>query len=108
MGLYPSLESIKDIYNITMFTILKVINEDKMKSKFGIYEKGINFLVNIMTLKDNYNWFLLDENKKQLTKVSGQIKIKEDQVAINIFTIIKNKIKIKIKLYMDISARVYL
>jgi hypothetical protein len=54
MGLYPSLGSIKDIYNITMFSILKVINEDKMKSKIGIYEKSMDFLTNIMNLKDNY------------------------------------------------------
>ena len=91
MELYPSLENIKEIYNITMFAILKAINIDKIKSKFDIYEKEINFLINILSLKDNYIWFFSEENGRQLTKVSGQIKIKEEQVGINIFTIIKNK-----------------
>jgi hypothetical protein len=94
MGLYPSLGSIKDIYNITMFSILKVINEDKMKSKIGIYEKLMDFLTNIMNLKDNYyTWFLLEDYGKEITKVSGQIKIKEEQVGINIFQIINNNNK---------------
>ena len=96
MELHPSIVSIKEIYNITMFAILKAINEDRIKSKFDIYEKEINFLINIVNLKDNYIWFLLDESGKLLAKVSGQIKIKEEQVGINIFTIIKNKNKNKI------------
>jgi hypothetical protein len=97
MGLYPSLGSIKEIYNITMFAILKVINEDKMKSKFGVYEKLMDFLTNIMSLKDNYyTWFLLEDYGKEPTKVSGQIKIKEEQVGINIFQIINNNNKKKI------------
>ena len=98
MGLYPSLGSIKDIYNITMFSILKVINEDKMKSKIGIYEKLMDFLTNIMNLKDNYyTWFLIEDYGKEITKVSGQIKIKEEQVGINIFQIINNNNKNKNK-----------
>ena len=98
MELHPSIISIKEIYNITMFAILKAINEDRIKSKFDIYEKEINFLINIVNLKDNYIWFLLDESGKLLAKVSGQIKIKEEQVGINIFTIIKNKNKNKNKI----------
>ena len=96
MELHSSIVSIKEIYNITMFAILKAINEDRIKSKFDIYEKEINFLINIVNLKDNYIWFLLEESGKLLAKVSGQIKIKEERVGINIFTIIKNKNKNKI------------
>ena len=35
MELYPSLENIKVIYNITMFAILKALNEKEMKLYFG-------------------------------------------------------------------------
>lgn len=41
IGLYPSVESIKEIYNITMFALLKAINEEEMKSILGInYENS--------------------------------------------------------------------
>ena len=94
--LYPSLGSIKEIYNITMFAILKSIKEDEMKSIFGIYEKKTDFLTNIMNLKDNYTWYLFENYGKEPKTVSGQIKVKEEQVGINIFAIInsinKNKI----------------
>ena len=39
MDLYPSLENIKLIYNLTMFTILKSINADQMQLYLGINEK---------------------------------------------------------------------
>jgi hypothetical protein len=67
-----------------------------MKSKIGIYEKLMDFLTNIMNLKDNYyTWFLLEDYGKEIIKVSGQIKIKEEQVGINIFQIINNNNKNK-------------
>ena len=94
--LYPSLEIIAEIYNITMFAILKTINEDKMKSKFSIYEKQIDFLAYIMNSKDNFTWFLIEDNKKKPKKVSGKIRVKEEQVIINVFEIINNKSKDKI------------
>jgi len=94
--LYPSLEIIAEIYNITMFAILKAINENKMKSKFGIYEKQIDFLAYIMNSKDNFTWFLIEDNRKKPKKVSGKIRVKEEQVIINAFEIINNKSKDKI------------
>ena len=96
MELYPSLGSIKELYNITMFAILKSIKEDEMKSKFGIYEKKIDFLTNIVNLKDNYFWFLFENYGKGPIKVSGQIKLKGEQVGINIFEIRNNGNKNKI------------
>ena len=95
MELYPSLEHIKEIYNITMFSILKATKEKEMKSIFGIYEKKIDFLSNIMNLKDNYIWFLFENYGKEPITVSGQIKVKEEQVGINIFAVInKNNNKV--------------
>jgi hypothetical protein len=64
MELYPSLEHIKEIYNITMFATLKVINEEETKSIFSIYEKENNILKDIVNLKDNFNWFLYQEYEK--------------------------------------------
>ena len=57
MELYPSLENIKVIYNITMFAILKALNEKEMKLYFGNNEKQIDFLKNIVELKDNFTLF---------------------------------------------------
>ena len=95
MELYPSLEHIKEIYNITMFAILKATKENEMKSIFGIYEKKFDFLSNIMNLKDNYIWFLFENYGKEPITVSGQIKVKEEQIGINIFAVInKNKNKV--------------
>ena len=95
MELYPSLEHIKEIYNITMFAALKAIYEDETKSIFSIYDNENKILKNIMNLKDNFNWFLYDKYGKKPIKVSGQIKIKKEQIGINIFAIINNENKNK-------------
>ena len=96
MELYPSLEHIKEIYNITMFAILKAIYEDEIKSIFSIYEKENIILKDIVNLKDSFNWFLYEEYGKKPIKVSGQIKVKEEQLGINIFAILNNNNKNKI------------
>ena len=95
MELYPSLEHIKEIYNITMFAALKAIYEDEIKSIFSIYDNENKILKNIMNLKDNFNWFLYDKYGKKPIKVSGQIKIKKEQIGINIFAITNNENKNK-------------
>ena len=41
-----------------------------------------------MELKDNFTWILSKDFKKEIIKVSGKIKLKEEQVGINIFSII--------------------
>jgi len=78
--LYPSLEIIAEIYNITMFAILKAINENKMKSKFGIYEKQIDFLAYIMNSKDNFTWFLIEDNRKNQKKFQGKYELKKSKL----------------------------
>ena len=96
MELYPSLGSIKDLYNISMFSMLRAINEDEMKSIFGIYEKKIEFLDYILNLKDNFAWFIFEKYGERPICVSGKIKLKEEKVSINTFAIVnkinKNKI----------------
>ena len=90
MELYPSLEHIKEIYNITMFATFKAIYENEIKSIFSIYDKENKILKNIVNLKNNFNWFFYEEYGKKPTKVSGQIIIKKEQIGINIFAIINN------------------
>ena len=96
MELYPSLENIKEIYNITMFAIFKAVKEDEMKSIFGIYEKKIDFVSSVMNFEDNYTWFLFENYGKEPITVSGQIKVKGEQIPINIFAIINSKNKNKV------------
>ena len=99
IDLYPSLENIKLIYNLTMFTILKSINEDEMKLYLGNNEKKIDILSNIMELNnDNFTWFLSHDFKKEQMKVSGKMVIKNEQVGINFFKIIDVSKKDKIKI----------
>ena len=78
-----------------MFAALKAIYEDEIKSIFSIYDNENKILKNIMNLKDNFNWFLYDKYGKKPIKVSGQIKIKKEQIGINIFAIINNENKNK-------------
>lgn len=47
-------------------------------------------------MKDNFNWFLIEEYGKEPRKISGKIKMKDEQVAINIFAVINNKNKNRI------------
>ena len=99
IDLYPSLENIKLIYNITMFTILKSINADQMQLYLGINEKKMNILKNIMELNnDEFTWILSQDFKKEQIKVSGKILIKQEQVGINFFNIINISSKDKIKI----------
>ena len=107
MELYPSLEHIKEIYNITMFAALKAIYEDEIKSIFGIYDKENKILNNIVNLEDNFNWFFYEEYGKKPIKVLGKIKIKKEQIGINIFAIINNDNKNKI-LYGYICKSIFI
>ena len=90
MELYPSLKNIKLVYNITMFGILKAINEDKMKIYVGNNEKNLEISKTILELNDNFTWLILKNFSKEKKMFSGKIKIKEEQVGINIFKIINS------------------
>jgi len=90
MELYPSLKNIKLVYNITMFGILKAINEDKMKIYVGNNEKNLEISKTILELNDNFTWLISKNFSKEKKMFSGKIKIKEEQVGINIFKIINS------------------